>query len=360
MDVISAFSGFSDDTQVKTNHGWQFIRDVDIDYDKVLTLDPKELTVQYTKPERLIRGDVNEYLFHFTHSTEDMLVTGHQKMLVRRFNQDLGYEFVTARETKGSYKLPIRGFKDANKSDNDESQYFIMPAVRCGQKEVSPERKILMFDWLEFFGFWLTCGYCKVLSEKNKRSFCVGIKKREEDDAYVLRLFERIGYPAKIRRESGYTLYETDSEQLFNYLAALGEECDRYVPGEFLESDHACLEHFLLGCEMGMVRIYDDFIVYLSKSKQVIEGIQELILRIYGSVGQIRTQYMVRKGQDIKYWYIRACTNDKIAHYATQYRKPELISYKGSVWNLELKENLALFVRRNDVVSWSGCCYLSE
>lgn len=357
MNPTSMFSGFSDDTQVKTNHGWQLIRDVDIDYDKVLTLDPQERTVQYVKPVQLIQKEVNGLLFHFTHSTEDILATENQLMLVQKFNRNSEYQFVTTRETRAAYALPIRGFKYISK---EESGNFTVPAVRHGQKETVPEREVPMFDWLEFFGFWLTCGYCAASSKNGQKIFRVGIKKRQEDDKYVLHLFERIGYPAQIRKEAGYTFYETTSEQLFNYLTIFGEEEDRYIPEEFLELNRTCLEHLLLGCEMGTVRIQDDFIIYFAKSKQVIEGIQELLLKIYGLVSQMRTQYVARKAKTIKYWHIRACTNDKIARYTTQCRKPELVRYKGSVYNLMLKENLALFVRRNDIVSWCGSYHLSD
>lgn len=44
MEVGISFQGFSNDTQVKTNHGWKNIQDVSVKYDKVLAFDPKSYT----------------------------------------------------------------------------------------------------------------------------------------------------------------------------------------------------------------------------------------------------------------------------------------------------------------------------
>lgn len=114
------------------------------------------------------------------------------------------------------------------------------------------------------------------------------------------------------------------------------------------------LETLLLGCEMGNVRIYENFIVYVSQSKKVIEAIQELILKIYGLIAQMHYLYIPIKGQPIRHWYIRACTNGDIAHWTAQYQKPKRQKYQGLVCGLVLEKNWPMLTCRNDVIIFSG------
>lgn len=347
------FSGYSSDTQVKTNHGWQLIQDVDVDYDKILSLDPKTFLIQYTKPKMVVQRHVKDTLYHFAHSTEDVLVTGNMLMLAHRENHVTGWQFIPANEIRKSYYMPLRGFQYDCQNDDTE-QTYTLPAVRHGKEEIIPPKEIPLMDWLEFFGYWLTCGYCTCMSDSGTRKFAVGIKKRDENDEYVTNLFARIGFSIKLYQERGINVYEADSEQLYNCLSLYGEPCDRYIPEEFLELSVPYLERLLLGCEMGKVRIHDDFIVYLSKSKQVIEGIQELLLKVYGLLGQVRYQYISETGKPVLYWYIRACINDSIARYNTLCKRATMTRYDDIAYGVVLEKNVAILVRRNDTVSWCG------
>lgn len=351
MEVGISFQGFSSDTQVKTNHGWKNIQDVSVKYDKVLAFDPKSFELHYIKPKEVRTKNVSGYLYRFEHNAADLLVTERQALFLKRSAPSEYWEHLPAEEIRMTYVMPLREFYYSG-DDDTGTETFCLPEGDGKENESPRPKDIPMTPWLEFFGFWLTCGYYQIAESEMK--YAVGIKRRKDDDAYVLRLFERIGFPAEMYRKDGCTYYETHSQQLWEYLSEFGELGERYVPYEFLELNTHYLETLLLGCEMGNVRIYENFIVYVSQSKKVIEAIQELILKIYGLIARMHYLYIPIKGQPVRHWYIRACTNGDIAHWTAQYQKPKRQKYQELVCGLVLEKNWPMLTRRNDVIIFSG------
>lgn len=350
----SVHFGFSEDTQVKTNHGWKDIRNIDLQGDKIFSLNPATFEMEYTTAENRLVREAKEPFVNLSRSAIDVLVADEQKLLVQKTDKNKPWELLEARRVKQSHYFPVRGFKYMDPETQPEL-IFMLPAVIRDGKVIIPEKRIDLRCWLEFFGFWLTCGYSRTNDEDdNAPEFAVGIKRRKDDDAYILGLFRKIGFLAEIRREGGYNHYEVCDEQLHTYLSGFGAESVRYIPEEFLTLDKMSLECLLLGCEMGRVRIYDDFIVYLSTSKKVMEGIQELILKVYGSVAQLRYQYIKVQKDFVKFWYIRACTNDNIAHFLGRYQTGNLVPHTGKAYSLQLQKNHTMLVRHNDIICWCG------
>lgn len=79
-----------------------------------------------------------------------------------------------------------------------------------------------------------------------------------------------------------------------------------------------------------------------------------MILKIYGLIAQMHYLYIPIKGQPVRHWYIRACTNGDIAHWTAQYQKPKRQKYQGLVCGLVLEKNWPMLTRRNDVIIFSG------
>lgn len=52
--------GYSEDTQVKTNHGWKAIKDVDLQEDKILSLNPDTFEMEYTVAENRLNRVAKE------------------------------------------------------------------------------------------------------------------------------------------------------------------------------------------------------------------------------------------------------------------------------------------------------------
>lgn len=354
------FSCYSSDTEVKTNHGWKLFKDVDIDNDLILSLNPITSEVEYVKAKEKLIRPVQGELYHYHNRSMDLLVTDNHNMPV--WNKEKKFcHFVRADELKPSHCLKLRGFQYSGEEDSGKT--FTIPSVvqkeRYSRREVMiPEKVIRLEDWLEFLGFWLADGYWR--DGKNTQGnprYTVGVKQREENEEYVMDLFHRIGFDAKVHRnKTGNHNYEVYSKQLWSALQPYGKAKDKYIPDCFLELEKMYLERLLHGYEMGDGQCKPGYIMYSSASKRLIENLQELALKVYGVLGQIRLQEIKARGNIYPCWYMRICTSET-PHLVAKYGKPERVPYDDNVYCLTLEKNHIMLVRRNNRTAWSGNCF---
>lgn len=354
------FSCYSRDTEVKTNHGWKLFKNVDIDSDLILSLNPITSEVEYVKAKEKLIRPVQGELYHYHNRSMDLLVTDNHNMPV--WNKEFQFcRFVRADELKPSHCLKLRGFHYTGEEGSGKT--FTIPSVvqkeRYSRREVMvPEKVIRLEDWLEFLGFWLADGYWR--DGKNTQGnprYTVGIKQREENEEYVMDLFHRIGFDAKVHRnKTGNHNYEVYSKQLWTALQPYGKAKDKYIPDCFLELEKTYLERLLHGYEMGDGQCKPGYIMYSSASKRLIENLQELALKVYGVLGQIRLQEIKARGNIYPCWYMRICTSET-PHLVAKYGKPERVPYDDNVYCLTLEKNHIMLVRRNDRAAWSGNCF---
>lgn len=354
------FSCYSSDTEVKTNHGWKLFKNVDIDSDLILSLNPITSEVEYVKAKEKLIRPVQRELYHYHNRSMDLLVTDNHNMPV--WNKEFQFcRFVRADELKPSHCLKLRGFHYTGEEGFGKT--FTIPSVvqkeRYSRREVMvPEKVIRLEDWLEFLGFWLADGYWR--DGKNTQGnprYTVGIKQREENEEYVMDLFHRIGFDAKVHRnKTGNHNYEVYSKQLWTALQPYGKAKDKYIPDCFLELEKTYLERLLHGYEMGDGQCKPGYIMYSSASKRLIENLQELALKVYGILGQIRLQEIKARGNIYPCWYMRICTSET-PHLVAKYGKPERVPYDDNVYCLTLEKNHIMLVRRNDRAAWSGNCF---
>lgn len=354
------FSCYSSDTEVKTNHGWKLFKDVDIDNDLILSLNPITSEVEYVKAKEKLIRPVQGELYHYHNRSMDLLVTDNHNMPV--WNKEKKFcHFVRADELKPSHCLKLRGFQYSGEEDSGKT--FTIPSVvqkeRYSRREVMiPEKVIRLEDWLEFLGFWLADGYWR--DGKNTQGnprYTVGVKQREENEEYVMDLFHRIGFDAKVHRnKTGNHNYEVYSKQLWSALQPYGKAKDKYIPDCFLELEKMYLERLLHGYEMGDGQCKPGYIMYSSASKRLIENLQELALKVYGVLGQIRLQEIKARGNTYPCWYMRICTSET-PHLVAKYGKPRKEPYDDNVYCLTLERNHIMLVRRNNRAAWSGNCF---
>lgn len=354
------FSCYSSDTEVKTNHGWKLFKNVDIDSDLILSLNPITSEVEYVKAKEKLIRPVQGELYHYHNRSMDLLVTDNHNMPV--WNKEFQFcRFVRADELKPSHCLKLRGFHYTGEEGSGKT--FTIPSVvqkeRYSRREVMvPEKVIRLEDWLEFLGFWLADGYWR--DGKNTQGnprYTVGIKQREENEEYVMDLFHRIGFDAKVHRnKTGNHNYEVYSKQLWTALQPYGKAKDKYIPDCLLELEKTYLERLLHGYEMGDGQCKPGYIMYSSASKRLIENLQELALKVYGVLGQIRLQEIKARGNIYPCWYMRICTSET-PHLVAKYGKPERVPYDDNVYCLTLEKNHIMLVRRNDRAAWSGNCF---
>ena len=360
------FSCYSSDTEVMTNNGWKLIKNVDINTDKIMSLNPKTNFIEMVKAVDFIESPVNGELMHFHSRNYDFCVTSNHKMLSYYKNgkgENKLMPLTNAEDIKKTHLLPISGFKWEGK----HQEYFILPqTTQCEQYSrreiIVPPKKIPMNDWLEFFGFWLADGcYRDHINSFGKRDYSISIKQNIENEDYVLDLIKRIGFKAEISggssgKNRNYNIY---SKQLWEYLSQFGRSGEKYIPREFLDLDIDSLKALYKGYINRDGSLVSTGQTHFSTaSEKLIENIQELILKIYGRISQ--THKRVRKhSYDDNYGtsYEIFIKLNKNSYNFSKYGIAEKVAYKDNVYCLTLERNHVMLTRHNGIIGWCGNCF---
>ena len=342
-----------------TSGGWKLFKDVDIEKDRILSLNPETNLVEWVHAVDKIVSPVNGHLLRFVGRSMDFKVTGNHRMLVH------------SRRSDGSVRL--KGLVDADAVlPNDclklsgfswrgtPREFFELPSVEqnehCSRNKILvPEKKIPMNAWLEFFGFWLADGYIRRgnNSQGNPR-FVVGIKQNKSNGKYVDGLLEAIGYPCKVYQDGNNTNYEVYSKQLWTYLEKFGKSHDKYVPREFLDLSAEALSSLIKGYRAGdSSALSETTTQFTTVSKALAENIQEILLKTNGKVYQIREVHTKYKGEP--YLYYKILQNGRTGY--SRYGKPFAEDYSGNVYCLTLERNHVMLVRRGMKAGWCGNCF---
>lgn len=360
------FSCYSSDTEVMTDNGWKLIKDVDISKDIIMSLNPDTKNIEMVKAVDYIKNPVNGELYNYHTRHMDFCVTGNHRMYAEYRNcngENVSIPFVNAEDVKKSYMLPLAGFSWSGKDE----KYFILPATtqleQYSRKEITvPEKKILMEDWLEFFGFYIADGcYRNHINSYGKRDYAISIKQNKDNEKYVLNLIKKLGYKVEISRGStdsnnNYNIY---SKQLWEYLSQFGRSTEKYIPREFLDLDTKYLMALYKGYTNGDSSLCADGHTHFSiTSIRLIENIQEIILKIFGRVVQYH-KYTRKHSYDDNYGvcYSINLTIDKNRDNYSRYGVAEKVPYNDNVYCLTLEKNHIMLVRHNGKIGWCGNCF---
>lgn len=359
---INFVRGFSCDTEVKTNHGWKRIEDVDAEQDALLAASLETLELHYTKPTTIDTGIYEGPMLHFDTAGIDLLLTSDAFVYAHRrtiSNGELLYlpKLVGCENgVSESDRLPVSGFQYC--SDKDGT--FILPGltiVRRGKEVTIPPREIDMKAWLEFFGFWLADGCWRSPRQNGKVSYDVYIKQNAENEEYVLDLIRGIGFIPKIEhyRAGGYNNYCIHSRQLWEYLRQFGKSADKYIPEEFLMLAPEYLEALFRGYTNGDSTMNRTAMELSSKSRRLMDNVQELVLKLEGSVTQIREKKRkLADGTPTTLWLLRYVPN-RTHKVRTSYGKPQKVDYYGKIYKPQMEESKLILLRRNGTIMWAAC-----
>lgn len=365
------FSCYSSNTEVMTDHGWKLIKDVDINFDQIMSLNPATNAMELVRAVDFISSPVKGELYRYHNRNMDFCVTGNHRMLA--YHNTTGgskdnivtkaVPFVNAEDIRPSTLLPISGF-DWHGRHKD---YFVLPGTvqtkQYSRREIEvPNKSIPIDDWLEFFGFYLADGcYRDHINTCGMRDYTVSIKQSVENEAYVLDLIKRIGFHASISRDSqdgtkaNYNIY---SKQLWEYLSQFGRSADKYIPPELLNLSKDHLAFLLKGYANGdSCTTADGQIHFSSVSKRLMENVQELLLKVHGLVTQVRQRMAKHSYDNGAVMLYRINVKLERRTQFSKYGKPEMVPYNDNVYCLTLERNHVMLVRHNGIIGWSGNCF---
>ena len=356
------FSCYSFDTEVLTNSGWKFIKDVDINQDTIYSLNPQTNEIEIVKAIDFIKSPVNGGLLHFHNLNMDFMVTSNHKMYsyYRNCNgESILMSPTNAEDIKKSNLLKLTGFNWVGKKND----IFILPSVikkqQYSRKEITiPEKKIDMKSFLEFFGFWLADGCCRLgnNSQGNPR-YTVSVKQNISREDYVKKLFSNIGFDCRVEsRKDGNNNYVVYNKQLWEYLKQFGKSHEKFIPREFLELDKEYLQCLFRGYINGDSHGENEQLILSSVSKKLMDSLQEIILKLYGQISRVRVVNATYRNKPYKYYMI-SLTKDLKHRSFSKYGVPDKVKYNDYVYCLTLEKNHIMLVRHNGVIGWCGNCF---
>jgi DNA modification methylase len=324
---------YSDDTEVLTDNGWKNIKDVNIN-ENVLTLNPVTKVITFESVNNKYVYPFSGKLIQFKSDNIDIRVTPNHRMYAvstqnrgsNKFKLKFKMQyFKEASNIKTSDYLLLNGFK----WEGIESEYFILPSFKKswiikGIKHnlVWDEVKILMDDWLRFFGFWLAEGYTRGSKGGNERGGQVGITQITHID-YVYEILSKL--PFHFRRD-GKT-FSISNRQLWAYLKQFGNSYQKFIPSELKKLSYRQLK-LLFDSYMKGDGCFNHKTAY-SVSKKLLDDLQEISIKL-GNTSSIRNNLIQFKTE-------KKC---KLHDFRS------FVEYNGLVYCLEVP-NHTIYVRSN-------------
>lgn len=347
-------SSYTSDTEVKTSRGWSPIGDVQSGT-KVTALDLSMNTASYERVTSVDQTDYDGELLHFGHRYFSLLVPPEHSMVVSDKSGNLSVR--PARTIKEHNTQPRRGYQWCGQSGAD--QIFTLQSVTQNEqysrrKIVVAEKHIDLGGWLEFFGFYLADGSVRQgLNVHGHPYYTVSIKQSEKNEDYVLGLYDRIGFPCSVyRNKTGNHNYNVYSKQLWTHLNEFGNSRAKFIPAEYLALDTPMLERLWTGFTNGDSQMNSGIFQVGSVSTPLLEGLQDMALKVLGRVVQIVDKKATYRGEPYEYYQLSFSPGNKTRNF--KYGLPERVPYRGQLHGLQLAHGGAILVRHDGRISWSG------
>jgi UDP-glucuronate decarboxylase len=359
VNTLGPRACYSADTEALTRSGWKLIKDICLT-DEVLTINDKQEIV-YEFPTNLIEENYVGEMVAFENKRCDFLITPNHKMLVQSVNearkQSGTFQFVEASGMIPGGWCRAWMLRAAQNIASDQEWYRFQKdyKVMRNAKKAFVE-KILMDDWLEFLGYYLSEGCCY---HTKRGDYTIQISQYKEVNpekwAKIRKCLERLPFGYCLNRNVGFIV---SSKQLFHHLKPLGKSRVKYIPRDVLECSSRQLKILYDALMLGDGTIYTEkrgqrrVELYSTSSYRLAGDFQELLLKI-GYVGNVRRHSPGRELYDIHVYNVPG----RIKHYnKSAYSIPKKVPYDGKVYCITIPSHI-LFVRRNGKAAFCGNCY---
>ena len=344
---------FSDDTEVLTETGWKLMKDI-TNKDRVVTLSDVG-KIEYQEPIEIIKQRYIGELIAFKNYHCDILVTPNHNMYVKKRGK-ADFELISAYQAinwNRSHMLKVADY------DAKEKEFFVFPQnIDRKNIKVPFVERIVMDDWLEFFGYFITEGCVYVRKRKrniNGKEYIVNeykvliaqSKKNKKNYDKIKACLTKMPFNFVDSFDHQFCI---TNKQLANYLKQFGKAHEKFVPQEFLNVSKRQLK--ILFDAMMLGDGSSKGTVYYSNSIKLISNFQELLLKI-GYAGNIAVHDR-RKMRQIYQIHILNRFNKR--YRTPTYSKRSVQQYDGYVYCVTVP-NHVVFVRRNGKALFCGNCY---
>ena len=313
---------YDDKTEILTNSGWKLFKDLLLT-DEVCCLDSKAEEIKYEVPSNIVKYLYIGKMMEIKTSSLDCCITPNHRVVHKR-------------RSNSSYK-------DIQIDKVDELNKFNSIYIPRGGNWKEPRSPQISDSWLNFLGVWLSDGFVGKSHERVKY-VCFKVKSQKKID-FIRMAIGRLGLSWKEYDDNGFKLFRIFHIKLAKYLSHFGRSWERYIPQEIKQCSKEQLEILYNSFMNGDGTPRDRSDRYNSTSKELIDDIQEISLKIglAASVG-------LHKGSKHQMWQLTI--SDKTINRVSKDNR-KWIDYNGEVFCCTVSTGI-IYVRRNGRVMWSG------
>ena len=339
---------YSDDSEVLTNRGWKLFKDV-LDDDLILSLNPNTRNIEWV--EFIDRQCFSYYgeMVHFYNRSLDCLVTPEHNMVYLNKNDGKIKNCQAKEYTKGKGRF----YRGCEYESGDVEFYQI-------------DDLIIPFDlFCEFMGYWLSDG-----STMSNSGVVISQQEGETARDKIVDCIKRMGFEPHLEKQK-VVFYNTT---IRNYLKIFGRCINKFVPYVIKNASKRQIRIFLdafvlcdgykrpcrsfIGNHGNEFKSDKDEIIYFTTSERMAGDLSELILksghRPSFSINKAGVSHKAN-GPIIKSNYDCYSIRECYSVMSSVFNK-EIQYYDGLVYDLTLKRNHIMYIRRNGKCFWGSNC----
>jgi len=370
FSLETGLSCYDEETEVLTNNGWKKFFEIR-HTDKICTLNPETNGIELQYPTKIFSYEYEGKMYRLKTKRIDLLVTPNHNFFITTcdFRNPKPFFLKEARFAFGKSKR----FKKDGKWIGENKEYFILPSVsiKHGSRYYSSfrkkqEKKILLKDWLKFFGFWIAEGW--VTEGKNgDYNVCLSnVNKKLISE--MKQLLQNFGYIVSYN-EKIHTLRVRDY-QLFTYLKQFGKCYEKFIPSDIKSLSSNLLQILLDYYIKGDGHIYgrtNKGLCATTTSIKLRDDLQEIALKVgmsaYYKLHNKKGTHFISPSQGKIYlqgndswviYFIRKNIHTVIPSFIKRHNYIEKwVNFKGKVYCVSVP-NKVIYVRRNGIPVWCG------
>jgi len=384
---------YDDKTEVLTRDGWKLFKDLTYQ-DEICCLDGKTEEIQYCRPKNVVEYPYNGQMLKIKNKSLDLVITPNHRVVFKRgVGKDVEIKKATeifnkriwiprSGKWEGEYVpyfyLPIKDYRRNSGGLRDKARELTKRGVPFNVKDLirkigfsslkdykkkytqlrryinheqsnpQPETiRLKMDDWLEFLGYIISEGG---VYEDRRVYFA---QNEGEVLNKMINVCERLRFTHYVDTSQTCRKVFIDNVSLARYLKRLGYCHQKYIPREFKNLSKRQLKILFDALMSGDGHYYPNgrYRSYSSKSKQLIDDIQEIALKlgIRATIGKKSNKgvYYLNFGYSID---TEVIPDKKRVSGEPTY---EWIPYRGKVFCCTVPSGI-IFVRRNGKAAWYG------
>lgn len=336
--VLDSFCGCYDElTEVLTNKGWKYFKDLNNEKIACLNPDNNQLIFEYPIAKQSYYYDGKMY--HWKNRFIDLFVTEDHNMYVSERKttpfEYLEYEFTKARDVKWLAKV--------KRTANWIGETW------------SPPKNIPLYAWCKFLGFWVGDGYIE--SSEKSMGYRIGIRQIKPDHLEYIETFLNEMDVNWHHTDGRYTF---NDKEIFQYLHLIGKTHTKYIPIEIKNLSSEYINIFLRSLMKADGHLREDIYRFWTTSQKLKDDICECLIKVGRgvTVSKIEPRTEKTKSKEGRLFWSKSLVYDirgTIKTKETRLKKPEIVDYKGMVYCVTVPSHIIL-IRRNGKICWCGNC----